>query len=291
MTAKALWSRRTVLGTALAGLGAATIIRPSAAADNGLLAKLRGDGVIKIGVANNMPWSTLNPDGTLDGIAPSIVKVVVGRLGIPKVEAAVASYGELVTGMLAGRWDMIGASLTISPERCKQVIYADPFYRKDESQWVCYLKSEVANPPKSYTDVGARFASFGALRGGAENSYLQAAADKGMKGTMVQFPDPDLALEGVLTKRIPIFIIDEKSAHLLHAKRPTAFEIAPVDPEHPNRGSGGAFRKGDPDLHAAFVTEFRAIKKSGECAEILKKFGFEYDAKFMEISGEEACSL
>ena len=42
------------------------------------------------------------------------------------MEGAVATYGELVPGMFAGRWDFVAASLTITKERCGQVLFSDP---------------------------------------------------------------------------------------------------------------------------------------------------------------------
>ncbi len=282
------WTRRGVLAVA----GAAAIVRP-AAADRGALAKLKQQGSIRIGIANNMPWSTLNPDGTLIGIAPTLVRAVVERMGIPKIEAFVAAYGELVPGLQAGRWDMIGASLTISPDRCKQVLFCDPFYRKDETQWIGYLPGTVKDPPKSFTELGAAFSLIGISKGSAELPYLQQgieAAGRKDKVEIAQFSDTPLLYEGLTAKRVPIVTSDAKTMQLLKSQR-GGIEIAPVDSGHPNRGSGGAFRLDDTDLRDAFVAEFRALKKSGEVAKILKQHDFEYDEKFMNISGEQACAL
>ena len=137
-----LWKRRGVLG-AIGAVGASAFVGP-AVAQQGTLEKLKKAGSIKIGIADNLPWSKLNPDGTLSGIGPTIIAQVAKRLGIPKVEAVVGTYGELIPGLLAGRWDMVGASLTISPERCAQVIFADPFYRKGETpRYFGFVKGEM----------------------------------------------------------------------------------------------------------------------------------------------------
>lgn len=281
-----VWTRRGVL----AAVGASAFIRP-AAADQGVLAKLRKQGSMKIGIANNMPWSALNPDGTLSGIAPSIVTAVVSRLGIPKVEGVVVAYGELVPGLLAGRWDMVGASLTISPVRCKQVLFSDPFYRGDESQIIAFLPGTVPNPPKSYTEVAARFEQIGFVTGDAQIAFFQTAiAAAKSNATIVQFPDAQLLMEGLKTKRVPIVSADSKTIDMLQ-NQSGGFDIAKVDNGQPNRGSGGAFRREDTDLRDAFAAEFRALKKSGEVARILKDNGYVYDPKFMEISGDEACAL
>ncbi len=281
------WSRRVVL----AGMGAAAFIQPSFAADRGKLAKLRQQGSMKIAIANGLPWSQLNPDGTLSGIAPEIVLAVAPRIGIPKVEATVSTYGELVPGLQAGRWDMIGASLTISPERCRQVLFCDPFFREDATQWVGFLPGTVKTPPKSFVELTANFESIGVSTGSAELPYLnQAMATAGKKPTLVPFGDSPLLIDALITKRVPIVTADAKTMHLFQKQRGN-FEIAPVDPGHVSRGSAGAFHLEDHDLHDAFVAEFRAMRTSGQIAAILKKYDFEYDPKFMDFSGEQACAI
>lgn len=282
-----LWKRRGVL----AAIGASAFVRP-AVAQQGTLARLKQRGSIKIGIADNLPWSKLNPDGTLSGIGPTIITQVAARLGIPKVEAVVGTYGELIPGLLAGRWDMVGASLTISPERCAQVIFADPFYRKGETpRYFGFIKAEMKDPPKTYTDAAGRFDKIGFTTGDAFLPAMQAAiTSTGNKATIVQFNDPQLLVEGLLTKRVPIVIADLDTFNVLQKQR-GGFEVSPADSGQPNRGSGGAFRKQDTDLRDAFAAEYRAMKKSGEVEKILNANGFEYMAQYMEITGEKACSL
>jgi polar amino acid transport system substrate-binding protein len=283
------WTKRDALAT----IGAAAFITP-AAADQGLLPKLKQQGSIKIGIADDLPWSKLNPDGTVSGVGPSIIKAVVPKLGIPKVEAVVGTYGQLVPGLLVGRWDMIGASLTISPERCQQVLFTDPFYRLGEfPRYFAYLPgSDIQkDPPKTYKDAAGRFSQIGITTGDAFIPVMQKAiADTGNKATIVQFNDPQLLIEGLLTKRVPIVIADLQTLQVLEKQR-GGFVYTTADSGRPNAGSGGAFRKQDRDVRDAFNVEFRALKASGEVAKILKEYGFEYDAKYMDISGDQACAL
>src|SRR6185312_10253273 len=259
-----IWTRRGVL----AAVGASAFIRP-ATADQGLLAKLRRQGSIKIGIADNLPWSRLNPDGTLSGIGPEIIMAVCSRLEIPKVEAVVVTYAELIPGLLAGRWDMVGASLTISAKRCQQVLFTDPFYRKGVTpRYFGYLQGALKEPPKTYTDAAGRFEQIGFTMGDAFIPTMQAAiAATGGKATIVQFNNVQLLIEGLFTKRVPIVVADLESFNMLQKQR-GGFEVSPADSGEPNRGSGGAFRKQDTDLRDAFAVEYRALKKSGEVAKI-----------------------
>ena len=48
------------------------------------------------------------------------------KLGVKKVDAVLTEWGALIPGLKAGRFDVIAAGMYITPERCKQVAFADP---------------------------------------------------------------------------------------------------------------------------------------------------------------------
>ena len=54
--------------------------------------------------------------------------------------------------------------------------------------------------------------------------------------------------------------------------------------------SSCAFRTVDTDLHAAYQTELRAMKASGEFQAILQKYGYETTPNLMKITNDQACS-
>src|SRR3954470_19026950 len=107
------WSRRNVLG-ALATASSAGVItmRPTVAqTGNGLLERLRKDKVAKVAIAAQPPFSEMLPDGTLAGLGPTVTKAVMEKLGVPKLEGIVVPYGEIIPGLMAGRWDFVAACL------------------------------------------------------------------------------------------------------------------------------------------------------------------------------------
>jgi polar amino acid transport system substrate-binding protein len=107
------WSRRQLLS----GLGAGVLAASSGKAwaqaagpSQGLLGRLQAAKKATVGLVNQLPGSVLNPDGTLDGLAPTFAKLIMGRLGVPDVQGIAATYGELIPGLQAGRWDFIAAA-------------------------------------------------------------------------------------------------------------------------------------------------------------------------------------
>src|SRR5262249_60616941 len=141
--------RRSIL-TGLAAASLACRIGNAVAQDQsgsgqGLLARLQQAKKVRVGVANQPPFSAVGPDGTLTGVAPSVSKAVMKRLGILEFEPSIGTYGELIPGMLAGRWDFVTAALTATKPRCEQVFFSDPV--APDAPALFSLKRGLARPP------------------------------------------------------------------------------------------------------------------------------------------------
>ena len=109
-----LISRRTALFGGSVLLLTASSFLPASAAGENLLDRLRRQKVVKVGIANAPPFSAMRPDGSMTGVGPTMARRVLERLGIPQMEGAIATYGELIPGMMAGRWDFIAAAMLLA---------------------------------------------------------------------------------------------------------------------------------------------------------------------------------
>ncbi|MDX1658526.1 MAG: ectoine/hydroxyectoine ABC transporter substrate-binding protein EhuB [Nitriliruptorales bacterium] len=100
---------------------------------SGLLAELREEGSITIGIANEVPYGYIDDDGEPAGAAPDVAKAVLEELGIEEVNAEVVEFGQLIGGLQAGQFDMIAAGMYINQERAEQILFSDPDYCITES--------------------------------------------------------------------------------------------------------------------------------------------------------------
>ena len=75
------WTRRRVVALSAAALIAPTLFAPrtASAQGQGLLARLQTSKKVRVGIANQPPFSALNPDGTLTGVAPTISQGMPSR--------------------------------------------------------------------------------------------------------------------------------------------------------------------------------------------------------------------
>src|SRR4051812_29817402 len=104
-------TRRTIIGAMGISVAAASFggIQPAFA--QGVLTRAREEKTIRIGFANEAPYAFASPEGKLVGIMPDVIGAILRDLGIPNMEGVLTDFGGLIPGLLAGRFDILGAGL------------------------------------------------------------------------------------------------------------------------------------------------------------------------------------
>jgi polar amino acid transport system substrate-binding protein len=254
---------------------------------NDLLSKLRKSGTINIGLPNDPPASIINPDGSVSGEGPVTVEKIMVELGIAHVHGIVGTFGELVPGLQAGRWDMIGGVISVTKARCAVVNYSDPF--QFNGLEIAYYSNVVNPAPTSVADVVKRGLTVGFNSGSA---YIAYAESKGLSADKVsQFPDTPSLLDALQTHRVQVVISDTGSLLLTPAQmQKYNFQHLDYPPDGPFLAGAVAFRKSDTTLYNAFQQKFRALKASGEFQKIADQFGFPpFPASLQNVTAAEAC--
>jgi polar amino acid transport system substrate-binding protein len=101
---------------------------PSAAQS---ISDLKAAGKIKIGMQVDFPpYGILNSENQPDGYEADVAKLVAERLGVV-AEIVPVTGPNRIPNLLTGRVDLLVASLTITPERAKQVQFSNPYVAVD----------------------------------------------------------------------------------------------------------------------------------------------------------------
>jgi polar amino acid transport system substrate-binding protein len=253
----------------------------------GLLAKLQAAKKVRIGFPNQPPFSALNPDGTVTGAAPTITKTIMERLGIPGIEGFLASYGELIPGMMADRWDFVSAALTITRARCAQVRFGDPIIFDGDN--IVALKNHPGPMPKRLSELAKGGFVVGAPAGGADVKVLLAAGVT--LDNIRQFTNDPSEIDALLAKRIDFGVMSPSGVRQMIKQRNLDLEITYPVEDDPPRGSACAFRLQDIDLHDAYVTEMRKMRASGELIAILSSFGYETTVEQLSTPVDQLCAV
>jgi polar amino acid transport system substrate-binding protein len=279
-------SRRDLLGgSGAAALSLASVEVFAQTPSDGSLARLQAAKKARIGIANQPPFSSLNPDGSVTGVAPTITKAIMRRLGVPEVEGFLATYGQLIPGMLAGRWDFVSASMTITKARCDQVQFSDPIVFDGDA----IVGPKGKAPPHRIADLAKLGEPIGVEAGGADLRLVLAAGVP--PANIRQFPSDPAMMDGLLANRISYSVIAHSALISVLQRRNLDVAVSFPIEDAPLHASAPAFRKQDRELYEAYQTQLRAMKASGEYLKIIRQFGYDALPRQLSITAAQACSI
>ena len=286
-------TRRALLaGVAAAGaLGAAGCSRvATGSTTNGgdLLDRLKAQGVVRLGISGEIPFGYIDKDGRLTGEAPVLAKVIFQRLGVDRVQPVPTEFGSLIPGLNSQQFDVVAAGMYVNPERCEQVIFADPDYQVLDSFVV-----RKGNPKglNDYKDVVAKKAR---LATGTGYAQIEHAVDAGyQRSDILIVPDQVAGLNAVEAGRVDVFAGTALTTRAVVKTSARAESTKPfalyVDGKPRIDGGAFAFRSTETRLRDAFNVELHKLKKSGEVFRILRPFGFS-KAEMTGLTAKELCA-
>lgn len=269
-------SRRRLLLSAT-GLAAGSLVATSLPAlAETALERIKAQGYIRVGFANEAPYGYATTDGKLTGEAPEVAKAVLAKMGIAQVDGVLTEFGSLIPGLKAGRFDIIAAGMFINPKRCAEINFSEPSYGIGQAMLV------KAGNPKGIKDYSSfkdnAELKLAVMAGAVEAGY---AKDSGVPdGQLVVLPDQSSLLAAVQSGRADgaaltaLSIADmAKKGEGVESTKPFG-EVAGKSV----KGHGGfGFRKEDTDLYEAFNDELKKFIGSPEHIALVTPFGFGED--------------
>ncbi len=242
------------------------------------LERARAAGTIRIGISGERPYSYTDTDGRVTGSQPEVARAVLGRIGVPGLDAVRVPFHELVPRLRDGQFDLVAAGMAVTPDRCREVAFTRP----DFVAFPAFLVRE-GNPHDigSFLDVARSGARLAVLAGATEIDYARAA---GVTDDRLEIVDSqselfrrvadDRVAAGALTR---ISLLD-----VLRGNPGSGLAVTDaVEPVVGGRrivpGAAFAVRFGEADLLAAFDRELASLQASGEWLRITEPFGFTRD--------------
>ncbi|MGW7411362.1 ectoine/hydroxyectoine ABC transporter substrate-binding protein EhuB [Streptomyces sp. NPDC054863] len=282
-------ARRSLLagGAALGAAGALGVAGCSKVPTGNTLARLKSQGIVRMGIAGEAPYGFIDDQGNFTGEAVELAKVIFKRLGIAKVQPVATDFSSLIPGLNSQQFDVVSAGMYINKDRCAQVIFADPEYQMLDSFLV-----RKGNPKKlhTYQDVKKAGATIATGTGYAEIDYAVAAGIPEKEIVILQ--DAVAGLNAVEAGRVDVFAGTALAGREVVRKSRKAEATAPFAPLVDGRkkidGGGFAFRRLDGELRDAFNVEIHKMKKSGELFRILQPFGFT-KSEMTTLTAKELC--
>jgi polar amino acid transport system substrate-binding protein len=234
---------------------------------------------VRLGYAREAPFAFRAPDGRLTGSAPEVARRVFSKMGVDRITGIESEFEALIRDLKAGRFDVIAGGMLILPERCRRVIFSEPYYRAGVGFAV-----RPGNPRRLYSfeDVAdSADVRLGVVAGAVEIDYARRSGVA--EGQLLIFPDAVSAIGGVKAGRVDAFAAMAVTVEELVQRDPRQLERA-VPFRNPGvdggstLGHGGfAFRPGDTDLRDAFNRHLAELLKDPAYLELIHPFGFTGD--------------
>jgi polar amino acid transport system substrate-binding protein len=259
----------------------------------GTFDRIKKEGVVRIGFANEAPWSYAKPDGTIAGADYELAELVFKKLGIPNLEGVLAKFGSLIPGLQANRFDVVVAGFYIRPARCEQVAFSEPTIAVGDAVIVKAGNPKRINSYKSVVDnssiklagvVGAATAK-NAIAAGVPEDRVIMFPDYVSQVAALKAGRVDGALQTAISAETTV-----RSANDPTIERALPFEQPVINGKPTINHAGFAFRPGDKDLLAAFNQVLVPTLASAEHVEVLKKYSISPNEIPKVVTTAELCT-
>lgn len=258
-----------------------------------LAACAEDDGkTIHVGYANEKPYA-YEEDGELKGVAVDVATEVLKELGYDNVEGHLADFEQLIPGLNAKKYDIITASMAITPDRCENVAFGEPEVKYGEG-----LIVQKGNPLNlhSYKDIANNpDVTVSIMTGATEHGFVK---QEGVDPDQIQdAPDIPATLSAVDSGRADATTGTEMTVKMAY-ENSNSDNLEWVDDfEQPDiKGvpsyGAAAFRVDDDELREAYNEKLAELKDSDLYGELLEQNYFSADTNAVEsgVTTEMVCT-
>ncbi|MEX3009514.1 ABC transporter substrate-binding protein [Hoeflea sp. TYP-13] len=228
--------------------------------------------MIKIGTEGAYPpFNNLTSDGKLEGFDIDIANALCEEMKV-KCEFVINDWDGMIPSLVAGKFDAVIASMSITDERKEKVDFSEKYYNTPPA---------VAVPKDSdiseATDAGLSGKILGAQSATTHSNY---AEEKLPSVDVRLYPTPDEYKLDIVSGRVDAVIDDViVLGEWLKTDDGACCKILGTltpDPVINGEGAGIAIRKGEDELREMFNEAIAAIRANGKYKEINDKY-FEVD--------------
>jgi polar amino acid transport system substrate-binding protein len=255
------------IATGLAGRASPAVAQPASAS----IPK-----TLRVGVANELPYSFLDSQGVLSGQSFEVLRAALADAGVEKFDGLLTDFVALIPGLNAKRFDVVCTGMFIRPARCEQIAFGNI-----DSMGRMGMIVPTGNPKKL-----SGFADFvknpelrlSYIRGSVVEGYAKAA--KVPEAQLVVLPDfttllaalkggrADAAMGGYIILNATLKKVNDPGLQLLDK-----FVDVVVNGKPAVDYAAMGFRKEDNALREAYNRGLAKLIASGKLVEINERWG------------------
>lgn len=258
----------------LPGVLAAAAMGMSSLATAADLDAVKQRGILRVAVANEIPYGYMDINGKAMGAGPEVAQHVAQALGIEKIEWVPTSFSSLIPGLQADRFDVVAAEMAILPQRCQQVLFSEPNTSYGEGLLVAAGNPKDIHSYEDFKQDGRKVA----IMAGADQLEILQELGVG-QDAIVSIANNADAISTVATGRADAYAATSLTVGQLVGKSDKVEAASgfkdPVLKGQPVRSWGGfTFAKNSTALRDSFNQELTRFKQTDEWKKILSDYGF-----------------
>lgn len=260
--------------------------------DSNHLEQMKEDGKATIGFADEKPYA-YEEDGELKGVAVDVATEILNELGVDEIDGQLADFGELIPGLQANKYDLITASMAITPDRCENVEFGEPEVVYGEGLVVAEGNPENLH---SYEDIAADSdLTVNIMAGATEIDFVQ---DEGVDESQIEeSPDIPATFSAIEAGRADATTGTEMTVKMAYESADSENLEWVEDFEQPDINGvpsygAAAFHQDHDEFREAYNEVLAEFKETDEYDEILEDnyFDPETNAVDNEITTDMVCS-
>ena len=266
--------RAMALGGVAAVAVATPLIRPARA--EGLMVQAMGDG-LRVAFYNFKPYAFVDDTDTIVGTDIELLRTILEQMGGRIDEAQAVDWGALIPGVKTGRFDVVAAGMFVTPKRCAEVRFSQPYFGIKQALAVMKGNPKGVQDYDSVRDMGLKL---GVVSGAAQFGYAQTAGID--EANILQLPDNPAGIAALRAGRIDAWAVSAPGVREIVKGVPEGdIESSPVfasigDTRAVSHGAF-AFRPEDSEFVDAFDELLVQFVGSPEHVAIMEKYGMSAD--------------
>lgn len=244
----------------------------SAAEESSLLQKIKEQGYITIGSANDAPFCFKDVEtGELAGVDIEILKVICEKLGIEDIKLNVIDFSNLLVELNNGNIDMVVDGMYIKDERLEVAAFSDVWYTESEAI-VVPNDTDIT----SFEDLKDK--KVGAQPGTAFYECAKSWEEEGLIGSIETYDNQANLMTAVNMGKVDAVVTDGMVAGYTISQE-SSMEVHILSPYEPYASGiiGSAVTFDNMDFLEELNGALNEMKEDGSLLKILEDYGLNED--------------
>ena len=219
-----------------------------------IIDKVMRKGKLRVGLATFVPWAMQDKKGEWVGFEIDVAKQLAEDMGV-KIEFVPTKWEGLIPSLLTGKFDLIIAGMTGTPQRALKINFTNPY---DYSGMNVVIHKDFAAGVTDYMDLDKKGNTI-ISRVGTTGAALAKATFK--NATVRLFPDEGPMVQELLNGKAAAFLGSAPQPAQLAAKYPETLMF--LDKNLVQQPICIGVPKGDPDTLAYLNNWITTVRNNG----------------------------